>query len=68
MEVGCKRNEPFEEAIDDKYGIDVDDVFEIADILDVKFKAEFSLVLKKTPLPVEDELHIGYLKLDKIKV
>lgn len=53
--------------IDDKYGIDVDDVFEIADILDKKFKSEFSLVLEKTTLP-EDELHIGYLKLDKVKV
>ncbi|MEO6870026.1 MAG: DUF1543 domain-containing protein [Ginsengibacter sp.] len=54
--------------IDDKYGIDVDDVFEIADILEAKFKAQFSLVLKKTPMPIEDELHIGYLKLEKIKV
>ncbi len=54
--------------IDDKYGIDVDDVFEIADILDSKFKEEFSLVLEKTSIPVADELHIGYLKLDKIKM
>ena len=53
--------------IDDKYGIDVDDVFEITDILNKKFKSEFSLVLEKTLLSVEDELHIGYLKLDKIK-
>lgn len=52
--------------IDDKYGIDVDDVFEIEDILGEKFKREYSLVLEKTFLPEEDDLHIGYLKLDKI--
>lgn len=54
--------------IDDKYGIDVDDIFEIADILEEKFKKEYNLVLKKALLPVADELHIGYLKLDKIKL
>lgn len=54
--------------IDDKYGIDVDDVFEIADILDAKFKEEFSLVLGKTKISLEDELHIGYLKIEKIKI
>lgn len=52
--------------IDDKYGIDVDDVFEIADILDEKFKKEYKLSLNRVDSSATDELHIGYLKLNKI--
>jgi Domain of Unknown Function (DUF1543) len=53
--------------IDDKFGIDVDDIFNVKDILMPIFKDNFDIQIIKseTQLP-EDILHIGYLKLDKI--
>ena len=54
--------------IDDKYGIDVDDIYNVADILPDTLKHQYSLKItpSKELLP-EDELHIGYLNLEKIK-
>ncbi len=50
--------------VDDKYGIDVDDLFEIKDILDEETKRKFRVVV--TPpgedFP-EDEIQLGYFKL-----
>jgi hypothetical protein len=54
--------------IDDKYGIDVDDIHNIEDILSDKFKSQFRLKITKTNAISEDEKHIGYLKIDKISV
>lgn len=55
--------------IDDKYGVDVDDVYEIADILPPEIKNQYSLVLeKKTEILAEDELHIGYLTLNSLEL
>ena len=53
--------------IDDKYGIDVDDIYNVSDILSLNYKEQFSLRITDTNaiLP-EDELHIGYLNLEKI--
>ena len=53
--------------IDDKYGIDVDDIYNVSDILSLNYKEQFSLKITDTNaiLP-EDELHIGYLNLEKI--
>ena len=53
--------------IDDKYGIDVDDIHQIQDILHPKFKAKYQLKITKSSSLIEDEKHIGYLKFDKIK-
>ncbi len=51
--------------IDDKYGIDVDDIYEIEDILPAESKRIYRI--KLTPHATnEDVLHIGYLKLSKI--
>lgn len=53
--------------IDDKYGIDVDDIYTVDELLDAPFKERYSLKITKTEtVPEEDILHIGYLKLDKI--
>ncbi|HEX4957098.1 MAG TPA: DUF1543 domain-containing protein [Lacibacter sp.] len=50
--------------VDDKYGVDVDDVYEIDDILSPTFKQTWKVVLQKTIQPVtEDKLHLGYFKL-----
>jgi hypothetical protein len=51
--------------IDDKYGIDVDDIYEIKDIISPASKTKYSVVV----VPVgdgtttEDEIHLGYFKL-----
>lgn len=50
--------------IDDRYGVDVDDIFAIKDILPKETKERFGLSISQTadkPLP-EDELHLGYMK------
>ena len=52
--------------IDDKFGIDVDDVFNVADILAPELKEKFALKISENNMNFEDELHIGYLKLEKI--
>jgi hypothetical protein len=54
--------------IDDKYGIDVDDLYVVKDILDPVYKQQYTLSVsteKENSLP-EDELHIGYFKLDTL--
>ena len=51
--------------IDDKYGIDVDDIFEIRDILSGEIKNQFSLEIIKSEQRIEDDpIHLGYFKLD----
>lgn len=52
--------------IDDRYGVDVDDAFEISDILPAAFKQHFSILLTPSESREEDVVHLGYLKLDKL--
>ena len=53
--------------IDDKYGIDVDDLYNVKEILNERYKNSYSLRISKSEsLLPNDQLHIGYLKLDKI--
>lgn len=52
--------------IDDKFGIDVDDIFNVADILAPELKEKFALKISENNMKFEDKLHIGYLKLEKI--
>jgi hypothetical protein len=53
--------------IDDKYGVDVDDIYNVADILPEHYKEQYFLKITKTKAFFEeDQLHIGYLKLDKL--
>ncbi len=53
--------------IDDKYGVDVDDIFAIKDILPSDLKNKYSLIIKEAdPDTPEDEIHLGYFKLDKV--
>jgi hypothetical protein len=51
--------------IDDKYGVDVDDIFEIRDILPDPIKEKYALRITdaEEELP-EDEKHLGYFRLD----
>ncbi len=52
--------------IDDKYGVDVDDVHEITDILPAAIKAQFAIVIENAGTATDDELHIGYVKLGSL--
>ena|SRR5918993_2278566 len=52
--------------VDDKYGIDVDDLFELGDILGDQFKSRYSIELTPTGEEKADTLHLGYFKLDKL--
>lgn len=52
--------------IDDKYGIDVDDIYEITDILPVNIKEKYSIILQPADEIVTDEIHLGYFKTDKL--
>ncbi len=53
--------------IDDKYGIDVDDIYNVADILPATYKEKYAIQLIKSETLLEtDKMQIGYLKFDKI--
>ena len=50
--------------IDDKYGIDVDDAYEVKDILPKGIKAEYKIVIKVCDSKEVNEMNLGYFKLD----
>lgn len=52
--------------IDDKYGVDVDDIFDIADVLPVSAKNRFHLQIDAQSGASEDVLNLGYLPLNKL--
>jgi Domain of Unknown Function (DUF1543) len=52
--------------IDDKYGVDVDDIYEIEDILSPSVKEKYSIVLSPANEIKEDGMQLGYFKLDKL--
>ena len=49
--------------VDDKYGVDVDDAYEITDILPPASKEKYSLLVSQADSFAEDEIHLGYFKL-----
>lgn len=56
-----------ESHIDEKYALDVDDMHKVEDILPTYVKDKYSITITKTNALIEDELHIGYLKLGKLQ-
>lgn len=52
--------------IDDKYAIDVDDISKIEDLLSAEQRENYALLITKAGQLPEDEIHLGYLKLDKL--
>ena len=54
-----------ESHIDDKYGIDIDDMHQINDILAPN--DNFKIVLQKTAVATNNNMKLGYFKWDKIK-
>lgn len=54
--------------IDDKMGVDIDDIFNVQDILPQSMKEKYSIILEKSEKEhQENTMHIEYLKIDKIK-
>lgn len=52
--------------IDDKFLVDVDDIYEVSDLLGTTFKEQFALDISDTDVQESDTLHVGYLKLSKL--
>lgn len=53
--------------VDDKFGVAVDDVYAIRDILPPHMKKQYSLKIEPaSPNHTEDEIHLGYFKLDTV--
>jgi hypothetical protein len=52
--------------IDDKFGLDVDDIHELKDILPAAVKNNYHLVIEPAETGTDDELHIGYISLHKL--
>ena len=56
-----------ESHIDDKHGVDIDDIYKVNDILPKEMKEKYSLILEKSQ--AENQVNftkIGYLKIDKV--
>lgn len=52
--------------IDEKYGIDIDDIYRVEEILSPVFKAKYLIEITPDSNLPEDEIHLGYFKLDKL--
>jgi hypothetical protein len=53
--------------IDDKYGVDVDDLYEIDEVLSSELKQKYRVELQEAPGIPEDELHLGYVKMSLLE-
>lgn len=51
--------------IDEKYGIDVDEIYHIEDLLSPGCKALYHIGLLPDQSSATDEIHLGYLKLNQ---
>lgn len=52
--------------VDDKFGIDIDELYEIEDILLPEIKMKYFITLTPADLQKEDEIHLGYRMLQKL--
>jgi LysM repeat protein len=52
--------------IDDKYGIDVDDIYQINEMLTPAQKVKYHIQLTPAADLPADEIHLGYFRLDKL--
>jgi len=53
--------------VDDAYGVDIDDVFNVVDILSVSDKERFSVLIGDEVSDHLDVVHLGYMTLAKFK-
>lgn len=52
--------------IDDKYGVDIDDIFNVEDVLSAAIKSRVHVYIEADSHAKEDVLHLGYLPLSKV--
>ena len=53
--------------IDDKHGVDIDDIFKVNDLLPQEMKEKYSLILEKSDeVKQKNFIKLKYLKIDKI--
>ncbi len=52
--------------VDDKYGIDVDDLFSIEDVLPKALKEKYRLKITEAKDLEEDVIHLGYFRLNNL--
>jgi hypothetical protein len=52
--------------IDDKWGVDVDDVYEIGDILPAADRVQFAIHIQPATNTTADPLRLGYITFDKL--
>ena len=52
--------------IDDRYGIDVDDIMNVTEMLGRQYKDKYKIAIEENAQQAQDELHLGYLPVDKI--
>lgn len=52
--------------IDDKFGVDVDELYQVKDILADDIKQQYSIQITAGESSTADELHLGYFILDKL--
>lgn len=52
--------------IDEKFGVDVDELYQVKDILADDVKQRYKLQINATDADTEDEVHLGYFKLHKL--
>lgn len=52
--------------IDDKYGIDVDDIYKIEEMLSARQKTKYHIRITPSEVLPEDEVHLGYFRLDRL--
>jgi hypothetical protein len=53
--------------VDEKYGVDVDDIYNVKDILPDFFRERYSLIVAQENDKPEDQIHLGYIPLKKIE-
>jgi len=52
--------------VDNKYGVDVDELHPVQDIISKELKEKYSIQIAADDSGVEDELHLGYFMLHKL--
>lgn len=53
--------------VDDRYGIDVDDIYGVEEILPAEIKGKFSVQIMPATDAKEDEIHLGYFTMEKLR-
>ena len=53
--------------VDDKYGVDVDDVYELEDVLSPQLKEQYSIRITPAHSLPPDRLELGYITMDKLQ-